>query len=613
MQWQRFIFPVLIAAVGLLAYSNSFSVPFVYDDLGAIVNNQQALRSFDFGNWRSYVGLRSLPAAILALNYQLGGLTVWHYHVVNVAIHIFNGWLVYWLCILVGRRFTLTREIGLFAALLFVAHPITTEAVTYIVQRTVSLTVMFYLLAVGSYVKFRLYHQPHSAKASRGRPPAVVWAALSLLATLAAMHSKQIALTIPIMIAWVEFCFFATTSRSPLPPPSPPLAGTPPPAGGELLGRGRKVAKKILLLLPWLLLLAYIPWRMMSGATAVPVREVITAAPKESVESLVVSTTLTEQTGSLPRPDYLVTGLSVLLSYLRLLVWPLGQNIDHDPVLYRSLWAARPWLGLFVLIGLAVAAWLLRRRRALLSFGLGWFFVTWALESSVYPLVEVMVEYRLYLPLVGLSLVAGDVFGLLATKVPRRELAVIGGAVVVCLVGLTWQRNTVWQDPVVLWQDAALKSPQKARPRHNLGVMYLLDREDYALAGFYFRQAIERDPYNAVAYANLGTALFKQGRWQEGEEYYRKALDLRPQLSALAVNLAQVYIQQHRWAEARVLLEALLAEQPGEAAAHNALGIVYVQRGDLARAQEQFERALTAAPDHEAARKNLEAVQQARK
>src|SRR3989344_5613537 len=152
-----------IMMVGLLAYSNSFSVPFVYDDLGAIVYSDP-FGQFDWLSWRSYSGLRSLPEATLALNYRISGLNVWSYHVLNLALHIADGWLVWRVVTLLtppsppppagGSRGALRRAaygsswlIALFAALIFVAHPIATEAVTYISQRAVLVTTFFYLVA----------------------------------------------------------------------------------------------------------------------------------------------------------------------------------------------------------------------------------------------------------------------------------------------------------------------------------------------------------------------------------------------------------------------------------------------------------------------------------
>ena len=93
---------VLIAVVGIAAYSNTLHAPFVYDDLGAIVNNLD-LQQLDLGPLSNYFGLRALPQMSLVANFRLGGLNVLGYHLVNLVIHIVNGLLVYWLSSALGR------------------------------------------------------------------------------------------------------------------------------------------------------------------------------------------------------------------------------------------------------------------------------------------------------------------------------------------------------------------------------------------------------------------------------------------------------------------------------------------------------------------------------
>lgn len=421
------------------------------------------------------------------------------------------------------------------------------------------------------------------------------WAALSLLAAFAAMNSKEIAFTLPLAIVWLELCFFGQQS----------------------------VRRTMVRLLPWLLLLLYIPWLMFGSSNTAfsnqpaPASEATTVVP-------VVANTPAGQVSALPRQSYLFTQFSVFLNYLRLIVWPAGQNIDHDPAVYYTLLAWRPpfaqatggkpALGLAVLILLAVVAIRSRRVNPLLAFGLGFFLLTWALESTFYPLVELMVEYRMYLPLAGVSLAAGALLAAIlgrlgADQRPARQdggQAALGiaGVLLILLAIAALSRNGLWRDPVLLWQDAAAKSPQRARPVHNLGSIYL-ETGQYALAQHYLERAVALDPYRAVAHANLGTALMQQGRLAEAERHMRTAMRLKPDLAAIAGNLAQLYIQQGRWDEAKALLEEALARDPRSIAAHNALGIVFVQRGDVARARVLFEAALELDPNFTAARKNL--------
>ncbi|MBI4689413.1 MAG: hypothetical protein HY754_03970, partial [Nitrospirae bacterium] len=168
----------LIAIVGLLVYSNTFYVPFQFDDIPNIAENYMLK---DLTKFWPPGGARWLGFLTLALNYKLGGLNVTGYHIFNLVIHILNAILVYWLIVLTFKTPYIAMrnaefgfrnsenniphsafgiphlEIALFSALLFVSHPIQTQAVTYIYQRFASLATFFYLLSLVMYIKFRIH------------------------------------------------------------------------------------------------------------------------------------------------------------------------------------------------------------------------------------------------------------------------------------------------------------------------------------------------------------------------------------------------------------------------------------------------------------------------
>jgi hypothetical protein len=158
---------LLIVTLSLIAYSNTFSVPFHFDDKSVIVENpaikdlqyfsspskvKAFTEHFGYHTFRSrYIGYLTF-----ALNYSIHGLDTTGYHIVNLVIHVCTSLLVYLLVHLTFKTsFLLTsklrdysQQIALFAALLFACHPVQTEAVTYIWQRVASLATMFYLLSL---------------------------------------------------------------------------------------------------------------------------------------------------------------------------------------------------------------------------------------------------------------------------------------------------------------------------------------------------------------------------------------------------------------------------------------------------------------------------------
>jgi len=194
---------LLIVILGLIVYSNTFHVPFVFDDAPNIVNNPviKDLKYFiDPAEAKAllfYGPLKIRYAVYLsfALNYKINGLDVTGYHIVNLAIHIINALLVYLIVILTfrtpavkpltGQNKDISWLTALFSALLFVAHPIETQAVTYIVQRLASLTAMFYLLSVMSYIKSRI---------STERFTRYTFYAISIISAVLAMKTKETAL-----------------------------------------------------------------------------------------------------------------------------------------------------------------------------------------------------------------------------------------------------------------------------------------------------------------------------------------------------------------------------------------------------------------------------------
>jgi hypothetical protein len=165
------VMPLLIALIGILAYANTFTVPFQFDDDSYIVNNP-IIRTFHYFVAPSDITdltertptavppalryafmTRMLGYLTFAVNYHLHGLDVTGYHVVNLAIHILNGMFVFLIlrATLSTNRFTDAAGGQVYAkdliagmiAMLFVSHPIQTQAVTYISQRFASLAAFF--------------------------------------------------------------------------------------------------------------------------------------------------------------------------------------------------------------------------------------------------------------------------------------------------------------------------------------------------------------------------------------------------------------------------------------------------------------------------------------
>jgi Flp pilus assembly protein TadD len=551
----------LIAVVGAALYAAVLDAPFYYDDYDNIVDNPRVhwteLR-LDAWVLAALDSPTRRPVAYwsFGLNHYFGGRDVRGYRAVNVAIHLVTALLVAWL-----TRFGLSRlpaapsqigaqRIALLAGMIFVAHPLQIQSVTYVVQRMNSLAALFYLAACAGFLCGRV--------AAGGRR--LAWYGAAGVAGLLAVGSKEVAITLPLAWWLFEWFLFRDLSRD---------------FARRSFWRGG---------VPLLLLAGGAYAAFLYGPSWVDV-------PREF--------TLAER---------LLTELRVVVFYLGLILLPLPSrlNLLHDFPLSRSLLDPLTTLAaaLFLLVALGLA-WGSARRAPLVAFGLVWFLLQLALESSVLPLALVY-EHRTYLPLAGIAMaVAWGVFRLSAMR-PSRALPV-GIALVGLLALSTLLRNQVWRDEIRLWSDVAAKSPLQVPAHTNLGTALLrAGRSDAAIAAY--RAALALDPGHAEAINNLGTVLLHTGDEQAALEHFRDAVERDPTHYRARHNLARALAERGRTAEALEQLQAALRLAPLQAQLWNGLGAVFVAQQRLDEAAAAFRSALQLDPGLEEARQNLSVV-----
>jgi Flp pilus assembly protein TadD len=638
-------FPVfLIAIVGLIAYSNTFDVPFQFDDHWNIAENQlirdlgnfiSSAKGYDY-NPRRYVGYLSF-----ALNYHIGGLEVTGYHIVNLAIHVLNSILVYFLVVLTFRtpyfshqpsaissqqsavscennsRFTIhgSRFVALFSALLFVVHPVQTQAVTYIVQRFTSLATLFYLLSVVMYIKGRLItekargdrREAMGRKHDTDEEPSplasglwpIAWFSLALLSAVLAMKTKEITFTLPLVVLLYEFSFFRSSLR-----------------------------KKLLFLIPVLLTLAIIPLSTM-GVNR-PLGEILSDLSEQT----------RIQTG-ISRGDYLMTEMRVIVTYIRLIFLPVNQNLDYDYPVSHSFLAPSVFLSCLFLSALfAAALYLLYRTRQeargngqgeeskeqevvspianrfspiacyrLVAFGILWFFITLSVESSLIPIADVIFEHRVYLPSAGAFIALAATLCAAAAKAediwaPGARVFIPFALIIMALSGATFARNTVWKDSLTLWEDVVGKSPANARAHNNLGFIYhARGMTDQAIEQCV--SAVRLRPGYLDARINLGIAYNAKGRADEALEQFIIALSMNPDDADAHNNIGIVYVSKGRIDEGIRHYQTALRFKPDYPEAYNNLGVAYAVRGRFDQAATYFRYALQLNPGYFEASHNL--------
>ncbi len=534
---------LFIAVLGFLIYSNVYNNEFTFDDIPIIVENP-AVR--DIKNipllWEKF-NTRFLTGISFALNYATGGLRVAGYHIVNILIHVINAFLVY-VFVRTLLRAPYFRNIPIsiqggrvafFSALIFLSHPLQTQAVTYITQRATSLAVLFYLVTLICYLKARLNQKP-------------LLMGLAFAAALAGSFSKEMTATIPLMLLTIEFFFF---------------------------GKGKPgIAGLAFFTIPVIIFSALLLGR--HDHSLLSLGRQLTTTPFD--------------------PKYLFTQITVLSTYLRLLVFPANQNLDYDYPLAAGFFEPRVLFSLFVLtalVGIAVSQF---KKNRLISFCVAWFFLTTSVEFMACSIVQrdMIFEHYLYLPMIGFSIFISSALFLWLEK-PKRVTVLMAVLILIFSI-LTYQRNSIWRNNMTLWQDVLAKSPHKARPYNNLGIAYA-KKGDYDTAAIYYQKALELDPSMALVYVNLGVDYGKKGDYDKEIEYNQKALILDPTLVQAYSNVGLAYAQKGLYDEAFTYTQKAIELDPLYAPALSNLGLIYGQINHYEAALGLFEKAVNLNPN----------------
>lgn len=589
---------VAVLAAGLIAYSNTFHVPFQLDEefyllknpfvrdcrypLDSLKPKQEAgtqLREeiIERELYRT-VNMRYIGYLTFAMNHYFGGYRVEGYHIVNLLVHLLNGVLLYGLLVTMFKTPLLRLSsfadravsIAFFSALLFVAHPVQTEAVTYIMQRLASLVTFFYVLSIFAYVLSRL---------TTSRLLQFALLSCSIISAVCAMKTKENAFTLPFMIAAFEFILFP--------------------------GDGNRRLARLTPLFATILIIPIMLWTINGGGTGA---------------------VLSGQGGVTPQ-TYFFTQLRVIAGYLGLLFLPVNQTISHSVQLSRSFFEVEVLLSFLLIICIAACGWHLLRSRAadawprVVALGILWFFVSLSIESSILPLPILMCEYRIYLPSVGFFMsVVTAVHAVAGNSMDRRIRHLATGALAAAAIALicaTYARNMKWGTSISLWEDAAGKNPAVSGAVHmKLGELYMQQgRFDQAIERFL--TAIRGGMEHPRLHYELATAYNQQGRSDEAIQEYRRVIRSYPDFADAHYNLANLLAERGRYDEAVAEYLATLRLNPGSAQAHNNLGGVYVRLGRFREALEEVRAALKLDPGFEDARYNLtvvtELVEQERK
>lgn len=549
----------LVASV-VLVHGNTLANGFVIDDTAFVVRNPiirdlaNVPQMFTSGFWESTSAsvhwlYRPMVTLSYAVNYSLGGLDPFGFHLVNVLLHAANTLLLFALVFLLSRRALFSGAV----AAVFGTHPIATESVAWVAQRSELMAAFFGLGALALYMLASPpERRPHSGARKTG------WLRLgSMVAFVLALLSKEGAIALVGALIVYELAF--RSSR----------------------GRWRRLA-------PYLAL------------TAVYVAAIGMAfgGPGAYQIEFLFNPLIQESAGV-----RLLTGVKLVGLGLWLMVWPTRLVADYSfDSLARAdtLWepgVLAAGIGAFVLVGLLLLGW---RRHRMLFLGLGAMvcYLGLLFVNALNPVASMFAERFLYMPSAGFALAGVGVADVALRAVPRQRVIIaplLLGLVVIAFSVRARSRNLEWHDNYTLLLAAAETNPGSAWVQASLAGEHF-ERGDFRSARLHSLRAAEIHPGYSRAHLILGEAALAEGAHSEAVQYLSTAVRLAPGSHAAHSSLGLAYKELGDLAAAEEHYNTALDINPNSSRTLNNLANLVLQRGDRPRALALWQRALAIDP-----------------
>ena len=564
----RLLILLLVLTTSVLPFLPSLRYGFVYDDQLQIFGNQAIQKWSYLGSYfRTPIGgfydlkasrpyYRPLFMLWLRLNYVAFGRHPFGWHFTTLATHILATLFVFALL----RHHFGNPRCAVTGAIVFGLHPTHIESVAWISGVTdplVSLAVLGSLL---------LWLNAQERPSIRLR-------SASLLCYAAALLTKEIAVVLPALI----FVYAASSEI------------------GQANYRGGKMAAlrgATLRTLPYvgmtalyLIVRHYVVRRLYAGPPWVSLHDALLTAP------------------------------SLMMFYLRHLVWPANLSLFYDFPMVASANNIHFWLPVVFLGGLSLVSLLLwkKQERQLVPVLFAWLFLPLlpVLNIALLPADDFVHDRYLYLPAIGLSLGIALVLKHILQKGGqnwRNTAATAVAALVIAPLAIsTIVQSRPWRDNFSLYRYAVEHAPNNALPLNDLGCIYASGNQ-FDEAADLFRQALARRPLYWNANFNYGYLNYAKGHDALAELYLRRAVLIDPHTSAQYFYLGMIDFKQARLEEAAAKLREAIDRTPDGPTYHLALGLVLWQQGHAKAAKEEFLKELSYHPENATAREQVAAM-----
>lgn len=550
---------VILIIAGSFIYSFNLNNQLFWDDDEWIINNV-FVHDVSWSNvkfWFSHntlagVGLKSnyyrpLLFFTFAFNYMIAGIKPLAYHLTSNSIHIFNGILVFWLIKSIFKK----RLLAFLVSVLFLVHPLQTEAITYISGRGDSLAAMFMLLAL------ILFHRAETS----GECWLGVKKILSIIFLVLGLLSRETGIIFPVLALTLYISVLSGARFI------------------ESIKRG--------FIKTW----PYFAIVIVYGILRLTILNFLNTL-NFYLEPNIYSENLHVR---------MFTFLPILWEYLKLLIVPVGLHMERGIIVYTSFFQWPVWLVLLGIVGLIIWLRYLYKHQSktfrIWFFGSMWFFIALGPVSGITPINALMYEHWLYLPMVGFWLIFSFYLAKLLDylKETRKLLFVI--CVLLCGAYISFfglqsvKRNILWGNPMEFYKDILKYEPDSARINNNLGNVFF-NQGNREQAEFYYRKAVESGDAFAQPYYNLGSILQSRGDIFGARQLYEKAIEINPNLYYPYQNLAVIYAQQGNLTKAIENIEILKSLLPNNPRAYYNSALIYIVLNNKEQALKDLESGL---------------------
>jgi len=501
--------------IGLGIYANSFQNEFIWDDDDSIVNNIY-IQDFHYfpkyfsenliaGSGQTTNYWRPVLLISFALDYKIFNLNPLGYHLTNTLLHILVAILGFFLIYTLSQKKFLLSYLP---ALLFLVHPLQTEAITYIAGRADPLSSVFALLTLIFYVNFRNKNNKKYLFFSVGT-------------FLLALLTKEQSILLPALVLLVEVCFFSNKDNW-------------------------RQNIKIPLYLFGISVLYFL-----SRITFLNFNDILGGANNVAGYNASLF-------------NRLLTFTWVIIKYLALLFVPKNLHMAYEIEPITSILSPSVFLFIAVFALVIFIIYKTWRENKLISFGYLWFIIILLPRTNIISINRPLYEHWLYLPMLGFWLGTLTLIIYLFKKFQTLKWQKISLNLLIIVViifatflsYLTILRNKDWRNPITFYEKNLKYTPNSYIQKNNLGMNYArVDRHQEAIRQY--QESLEiLDVYPQV-HSNLANSLLAIGELEEAEKECQKALEIDDSFILPYQTLINIYLTQRDAAKLNLLLTQL--------------------------------------------------------